>query len=309
MDTEERNKSVWNEPFFMFRKVNKCYSNAISFFTDRFWKIIKLALPILFLGAFGITVILYVLCYATFQISFASSLFFCFFAIIVILFTLSIVISFLYRCIDVNIESINLYSVGYKYIYNKIFFNRLLKAFIVVLVAFIIIALIGLGIYYINKVTTEDILTYEHVLVKTWILGISGSVLLMVVLLPLFMSLNTVMYNKKHIWFNLWNGYKLGWKKWGRVFALDFLITITISVLFLFVMAPAYVISLMQHSATLSRMQGDVVDIPFYFPWITALILFMSSMFLIILILMKFMPQAYLYASFVSEEKDEINNK
>ena len=308
MNTEERNKSVWNEPFFMFRKVNKCYSNAISFITDRFWKIIKLALPILFIGALGLTGILYVLCDASLQTSIIHSSLFLFFVCFDILFTLSLIISFLYRCIDVNIENINLYSVGYKYIYNKGYFIKLYKAFIVNLIVFVFVAIVGTVIFYINKIVADDRLAYEHTLLKTWIIGVLGYVILMIFLLPIYMSLNTVMFDNNLMVRSLWNGYKLGWRKWGRIFALDFLVSITIFVLFLFVMSPSYVISLMQHSATLSRMQGDAVNIPSYFPFITSFILFVSSMFLIMLVLIKFTPQAYLYASFVAEEKDDVNN-
>ncbi len=301
MENENTNNTVWNEPFFMFRKVSKCYANSISFLSDKFLKIIKLALPVILLSSLGMTAIFYVICDAGLEMALASTLGFISLSVLVAFLSLSLDIAFLYRCIDINIEGLNIYSVGYKYVYNKVFIQKFLKVSIVNAIAFLILGMLLLGFYYADSLIMPDAESpdaIEQILIKTWLLRLGFCIILVTLLLPLYVSLNKFMFEKNGGLSNLWYGYKLGWKKWGKIFALDLLVTITISILIAFTMAPAYVISLMQHSATLSRLQGDAVEIPTYFPYITAIILFISSAFMTILTMFKFLPQAYIYASF-----------
>jgi hypothetical protein len=134
----------------------------------------------------------------------------------------------------------------------------------------------------------------------------AGAVLLFVaVTVPLYMAISVMMLERNGIFTDLKRGYVLGWKKWGRVFALEMLVVILILIAALFVMAPAYVLSLMQHSATLSRMQGDAVDIPAYFSVITIGSLFISSLVMSVFMLCRYLPHAYLYATAKLEESDE----
>ena len=64
MDNPENNKSAWNEPFFKERTIGKCVSDGISLISNRFWKIIKLALPVIAFAAICITAVTFVFCNA-----------------------------------------------------------------------------------------------------------------------------------------------------------------------------------------------------------------------------------------------------
>ena len=70
-------------------------------------------------------------------------------------------------------------------------------------------------------------------------------------------------------------------------------------------MAPAYVISLLLHSATLSQVQGDVVNIPAYLTPLTIVILFVAAIILAVITIARTIPHAYLYASVKSDETEE----
>ena len=69
MDNSDNNKSAWNEPFFKERTIGKCVSDGISLISNRFWKIIKLALPVIAFAALCITVVTFVFCNAELEIS------------------------------------------------------------------------------------------------------------------------------------------------------------------------------------------------------------------------------------------------
>ena len=289
MDNQDNNKSAWNEPFYQTRSIGKCLSIGISFLSNRFLQIMKLALPVICILALFTTIVVYVRCDASLEYSIGQTLLFKVF-------------------VDVNIEGLNVYSVGYKYLYNKRFFNNVIIALIVsaifVIVAVCLYLLASLLIQWIgpneNASMVQGGFSITHIAVG------AGAVLLFVaVTVPLYMAISVMMLERNGIFTDLKRGYVLGWKKWGRVFALEMLVVILILIAALFVMAPAYVLSLMQHSATLSRMQGDAVDIPAYFSVITIGSLFISSLVMSVFMLCRYLPHAYLYATAKLEENDE----
>ncbi len=314
MDNINNNNSVWDESFFKIRKVNQCYSNAISFITEKFLKILKLALPVFLLSSVAITILMYVLCDAELQIKFVSSISFRLLAVFTLYITTSLIITFTYRCIDINIGSLNIYSVGYKFFYNGGFANKFLKALLINFTLFGLVIIILLATHLVTNLfltpsQTQTTVYSEQLFVKKWIIRIVMATIFIVLTIPWHMALNTVMFKNNNILNNIWKGYVMGWKKWGKIFALDLMTTITIIILILFLVSPAYVISLMQHSATLSRLQGDAVNIPDYFSYITIAILFITSFFLNILFTFKYLPQAYLYSSFIKEMQLEDKKK
>ena len=306
MDNEVNNKSVWNEPFFIYRKINKCYGTAVSFISDRFLKIIKLALPVVIISAIGITALLYMWCDAGIELSVTSYLWFYVLAIGVSIITVSLVMAVLYRIIDVNIEGLNVYSVGYRYVYNRVFVNKFARAICFNLIVLAIGTLLVAAIHFIDSLILTHIDPHdidEKSFIINWTIRIVAFIIIMVILIPMYIPLNKLMLHNKGFKQSFLNGYKMGWTKWGKIFSLEVLVVITITIIALFVLAPAYVIALMQHSATLSKIQGDAVDVPEYFTYITILILFIASVFIVILMLFKFLPQAYLYASVLTDEQ------
>lgn len=308
MDNQDNNKSAWNEPFYQTRSIGKCLSIGISFLSNRFLQIMKLALPVICILALFTTIVVYVRCDASLEYSIGQTLLFKVFATVAMTVAVAFVAAFVYRCVDVNIEGLNVYSVGYKYLYNKRFFNNVIIALIVsaifVIVAVCLYLLASLLIQWIgpneNASMVQGGFSITHIAVG------AGAVLLFVaVTVPLYMAISVMMLERNGIFTDLKRGYVLGWKKWGRVFALEMLVVILILIAALFVMAPAYVLSLMQHSATLSRMQGDAVDIPAYFSVITIGSLFISSLVMSVFMLCRYLPHAYLYAMAKLEENDE----
>jgi hypothetical protein len=311
MDNSDNNKSAWNEPFFKERTIGKCVSDGISLISNRFWKIIKLALPVIALAALCITAVTFVFCNAELEISVSENAVLYGLMICVLLIPIILLTAFAYRCVDVYKERLNIFSIGYKYIYNKEFGKKTLVAFIIFGIAaagLVCISLIESSL--INLFSADDAFPQQHYGISpvSLIVFTFFAILFVIFYVPLIMALNVMMINNSQIWSDFKKGYALGWKKWGRLFALDVMINVIIIVMAVFLLAPAYVISIMQHSATLSRLQGDAVDIPGYFSIITLLILFFSSVLCTIIFITKVLPHALFYANVVCEDKQDDNN-
>ena len=304
-------RSAWNEPFFKERNIGECVSDGISLLSNRFWKIMKLALPVIALAALCFTAVTFVFCNAELEMSVSESPFLYVFLIFVLLIPLALLTAFAYRCVDVYKERLNILSIGYKYIYNKEFGKKALVAFIIFGVAAAVMLCVSLiATPLINLFSADEPFPQQHYGISpvSLIVFTLFAILLIIFYVPLIMAMNVMMINNHGIWSDFKKGYTLGWKKWGRLFALDVMINVIIIVMAVFLLAPAYVISIMQHSATLSRLQGDAVDIPAYFSAVTLLILFLSSLLCTVIFITKVLPHALFYANVVCEDKQDDNN-
>ena len=302
----DNNNSAWNQQFFLYRGVGKCLSIGISFLTNRFWKIMRLALPVVAAAALVITPILYALCDAGIENDIEGNVIFKIGAAFLIILAAAAIQAFTFRCINVNIEGLNIYSIGYKYIYNKIFWNNFLKTTVTNAV-FAIIAL-GMGeatqlaIGLLGDEQQGQVAQWNPTSIPIWI---AIAIIIYLITAPIYMTISVLCLENKGFGKDFIRGYKLGWKKIARVAELEFLILILVSILSIFIMAPAYVISLLLHSATLSQVQGDVVNIPAYLTPLTIVILFVAAIILAVITIARTIPHAYLYASVKSDETEE----
>ncbi len=304
-------KSAWNEPFFKERTIGKCVSDGISLISNRFWKIIKLALPVIAFAALCITVVTFVFCNAEMEMSVSENSLLYGLLMFMLLVPLALLTAFAYRCVDVYKERLNIFSVGYKYIYNKVFGRKTLVALVIFGIAALVILCFSLIMPpLVNLFVPDETLPQQHYGISpaSLIVFTFFAVIFIIFYVPLIMAMNVMMINNHGLWSDFKKGYALGWKKWGRLFALDVMINVIVFVMAVFLLAPAYVISIMQHSATLSRLQGDAVDIPAYFSAITLLILFLSSLLCTVIFITKVLPHALFYANVVCEDKQEDNN-
>ena len=212
MDNQDNNKSAWNEPFYQTRSIGKCLSIGISFLSNRFLQIMKLALPVICILALFTTIVVYVRCDASLEYSIGQTLLFKVFATVAMTVAVAFVAAFVYRCVDVNIEGLNVYSVGYKYLYNKRFFNNVIIALIVsaifVIVAVCLYLLASLLIQWIgpneNASMVQGGFSITHIAVG------AGAVLLFVaVTVPLYMAISVMMLERNGIFTDLKRGYVL----------------------------------------------------------------------------------------------------
>lgn len=307
MDNKDNNKSAWTEPFYKERNIGKCLSLGVSLISNRFFKIFRLASPVIAFAAVVFTFVTFTFCNAEYEYDFADSALFRAFAAVIILIAVAALAAFAYRCVDVNIEGLNIFSIGFKYTYNKEFWRKTIVAMIIgvltLIVALAFITLAQVTVNFFSVTPGQNGISILAVIIYGLAVGMAT-----VLTIPLYMSLNRMMIDKKNLYNDFKQGYILGWKKWGRIFALDLLINLIMAVMAVFILSPAYVTSLMMHSATLSKLQGDAVDIPAYFNLITICVIFFSSVIWSIFIIARYLPHAYFYANVVTEDKEFDNN-
>lgn len=312
MDNKDNNKSAWNEPFYKERNIGKCLSVGVSLISNRFIKVVKLAAPAIAVSAIIFTVVTLAFCNAGFEYEVADSVIFKVFATLMGLAAVSLLAAFAFRCVDVNIEGLNIYSVGLKYTYNKEFWRKTLVAFIIGAVALAVMtAILLMANLILNFFDDQQAVEQTRNGISIAAIIVFGIALVIAVLLitPLYMAMTTMMIRNNNLYKDFKDGYMLGWKKWGRIFALDVFINLIVAVMAVFLLSPAYVTSLMMHSATLSRMQGDAVNIPSYFTAITVCVLALSSVIFSIIVITRFLPHAYFYANVMAEDNDNNENK
>lgn len=307
----DNNKSAWNEPFYKERNIGKCLSVGVSLISNRFIKIFKLALPVIAVSAIAFTLITLAFCNAGFEYEVAEDVIFKILATMMGLAAVSLLAAFAFRCVDVNIEGLNIYSIGLKYTYNKEFWRKTLAAFCVGVIAVAVMtAILMMANLIVNFFDDEQAIeqTRNGIAITSVIVYAVAAVIAILIIIPLYLALTCMMIRKNNLYKDFKDGYMLGWKKWGRVFALDVFINVIMAVMAVFLLSPAYVTSLMMHSATLSRMQGDAVNIPSYFTAVTVCVLALSSVISAIIIITRFLPHAYFYANVMAEDKDNDNN-
>ena len=307
-ENPELNQPDWNEPFYKVRTNGKCLSVGISFIANRFLKILRLALPVIIFSSLCLTILTSFLCSAEYEMFLTDSFVGRCIAFIVLLFVTSSLTAFAYRCVDVSIEELNLYSIGNKYIYNHLFLKYFTSSLIInsvfILLAFLLLSLPKLMTQLMEK---SDILMGEAPDAGVFLLvcKVAAVILLILITIPFPMVFNKMIFERNGVLHDMKSGYLYGWKKWGRIFALVLMVGSLVALLAVMLMAPAYVISLMQHAASESRLQGDSVSLPAYVPYLTMLITFISSFIISIIVITANLPFAYLYAATTTAEADK----
>ena len=108
---------------------------------------------------------------------------------------------------------------------------------------------------------------------------------------------------------NFWTGFKRGWKAWGKVFSLELLTQLLITVLAVLLMMPAMVFGVIQANISASLAAGDSVNLPGWFGCIQGVILLVSSILFTIVSWLEILPGAYLYASLKVDADEEASQK
>ncbi len=308
MDNPEINQPTWNEPFFKERTNGKCLSVSISFIANRFLKIIQLALPVLLVTSTLLSLLMFLFCNPEKETMCGSSLYLKIVVAVILSLVFALLVAFTYRCVDISIEEFDIYSIKYKYLYNSFFKKYVLESFLVFLLFSIFTTVCFLLPDCCNNIIDHlrenGHLDSDNGIVPLLMYGIP-LIIFILIIIPLPMVLNVVLIEKNTFFHDIKKGYLYGWKKWGRIFALVLMVGSIAALICLIVLAPAYVIFLMQHAESLSKMQGDTVNMPSFMPIVNVAIMFISSFVISIISIAVILPFAFLYAATKTAESNE----
>lgn len=291
MATEKENQK--EQSFYSYRSVAKCLSAGISFLTDHFWHLVKLSLPV----AIPLCLVLAASIYVSSDVSLLANPVNLLMTEGVLTFLLVLLtaafVGFVFNMVRMKSEELDLRTVRLKDAYKKPFFKLTVNAF-VVSVIFMVVAF-GFGWLMMKSMMRE-----AHDMSEV-VENVVGAIIVLLIMIAVFVPtgfcLPNVELGEGSLMKKFWKGYKLGWKKWAKLFALTLVVGIIVGVVSILLMSPAIVISLMQRNASLSLLEGDAVHLPSLFPLWEVMVLLISTFLMTILSWIQYLPLAYLYAS------------
>jgi len=291
MATEKENQK--EQSFYSYRSVAKCLSAGISFLTDHFWHLVKLSLPV----AIPLCLVLAASIYVSSDVSLLANPVNLLMTEGVLTFLLVLLtaafVGFVFNLIRMKSEELDLRTVRLKDAYKKPFFKLTVNAFVVSMI-FMVVAF-GFGWLMMKSMMRE-----AHDMSEV-VENVVGAIIVLLIMIAVFVPtgfcLPNVELGEGSLMKKFWKGYKLGWKKWAKLFALTLVVGIIVGVVSILLMSPAIVISLMQRNASLSLLEGDAVHLPSLFPLWEVVVLLISTFLMTILSWIQYLPLAYLYAS------------
>ena len=292
-------------PFYSYRNVSKCLSAGISFLTDNFLHLIKLSLPITIPFTLVFAASIYLSSDATLFAD-PMNLWMSEGVLSFLLLLLSAAfVGFIYNMVRMKSEDIDLKTVEMKDSYKQPFFKLTVNALIVSLIFIVVTG----GFCYLMM---KSMLREAHGMAEVGE-NIAITSLLFLIMIAVFIPsgfcLPNVELGEGTLMSKFWKGYKVGWKKWGKLFALSLLVSIIVGIISLLLMSPAIVITLLQRNASLSLLEGDAVNLPSLFPLWAVLILIISAFLLTIVTWIQHLPLAYLYAAAKEDMEQEEKSK
>ncbi len=296
------------EPFYIYRGVGKCVSKAVSLLTDRFLTFMKYTLPITLPLAILMAVVTYLCCDAYAMVKVMGTLPIDTMLWIVGIGTLTMTGFIVYmgmigRMLKLRSQGVMFDQVKMSALYKSIAQPTMWSLLWCVGYVLIVAAVCGM-IYLGMMIDTEEYIELELAKYALYAFAVLAFVLIGMMYM---LVLPAVVLSEAKGTRRIGEGLRLGWKKFGKAFAMYLLLFVIAGLLLIILTMPAIVIGLAQSSATLGVLVGDTVDIPDSFPVMSVLMLFVSSFLAVLSVWLIYVPYYYLYASAKVDVEQEDN--
>ena len=283
-----------NGSLFIYRGVQKCLSEGISFLTDHFLRFVRLTLPVSIPFALVMAGLIYLACDVTMVTDGALLM-----GIVIALSALSTIltavyIALIFRMLQLQDEGYDMNRLTMRRLYTKVLWPMSFKAIAVYILVTLLLAAFCAAYTYVWQVPTNDV----TITMATKVVGVVViSLIAIAVLTPTVLCTPGALLGQEGFVRNVWTAYKWGWHRWGKVFSLYLLVELIVGIVSTLLFAPAIVVGLMQRNATMSLMQGDAVDLPNSFGIWVAIVFVVSAFIYTLLLWLQQVPMAYQYAS------------
>ncbi len=298
---EQKEASV--EPFYHYRGVSKCLSAGISFITDHIWRLLWLTLPITLPLALACGALLWVKSDESFFLysSAGTTWTIALSAIVVLL--MAAFLAAVYQLLAVRSREEEWWRLKWRHIYGFDWLKRIVPTLVVqVLQAAVLLGFVWVALQIAGLETEQDDLGLSVAKIVGYIVLAMAA---LAVLVPSSLCLPSAQLGTGSLFPLIWQGYRMGWRKWGKVFGLAVLTRIIVYVLMILISSPAILAYFVRKEAMTSLLQGDAVTLPSSFTvWAFLLFAFVTFLYSIIQ-LVSITSEAYLYASVKSDEKED----
>jgi len=294
-------EQVQSKPTFTFychRNIAKCLSDGIGILTSHFWQNCRLFWPVALAFALCISLLELIAVYLRFTLSLAMFLMALGASAVLVLLAFSACQGTIYRLLQLRINGLSPKGLRLRDVYDAEFRRLFLRAFLSNALIMGVSAIAVIGAWKVQGFLNEG----DESALTTWILlGSMGAFLFIALWVPTEQCLPVVEMRKGSFLRNFWEGYCRGWRKWLKVFSLFFIVEIAIALMLSLLASPAVVASLVLNNAAQSRLAGDPVTLPAAFPAWAFLLFLVAGLMATILLWLRTLPQAFLFASIQSE--------
>ena len=280
------------KPFFIYRKVVKCISDGISFYTDNFLEFTLISLPFVVILSLASTFIP--------QFNFISEdiradllnfiLQISIFGLLTLLFaSLLICVTFEY----LNQRYINnLGKIKFISVYRNI--NACLPKVLLYVFATLLLSTIFASIFILILGIETERFAFEIIKMMALCLFALLSIFVSVCYTMVFPS---VMLEEKKFLPNFLNGFKTGIFVFPKLLSASVFVVMVTSIISILLFSPIYVMTMVNTSANISILNGDTVNLPDGFSLSLAITYFVVSLIYYYIHIALQMPFVYLYVS------------
>ena len=165
---------------------------------------------------------------------------------------------------------------------------KLLKLMVVYLALVVLIGIImgiiatGLLYYFKPEDTTQGLMN-GAVILKVMAICLLVMVVIMLVIIPIYYAFIQYMIEDGKLRSNFFPAMKVGFKHWGFLFIVLFVLCLILSIFISVMMMPVFILTISQVSSMKSMAMGDPSGLPSYFSWlyfITFAVVYFITMFL-----------------------------
>ena len=182
-------------------------------------------------------------------------------------------------------------------------FVRTLKAWINILVIYLVVAVLVAGVAYLA-------FAYLQLYTALGLTAFTG-LLAFCFLLPLaYTNTRYVLTDGVGYWRNLSERYGIGLRRWGFIFLVVFVTTLFITVFSLLTSLPSLILSIANQQATMGYVSGDPLGMPSYIGWLAAVVFLLIGFIQAYVMLSFLFPVYYMYGAIDAHETEskEFNN-
>lgn len=297
---KEQQKKASTAPFYHYRGVSKCLSAGISFLTDHFLRLLWLILPVTLPLAGVLGALLFVQSDESLFLYSSKGMVWSIVLTVAVFIMFAALLSTLYQLLVVYSREEEWWRLKWRHVYSLDWLKRLGKTLMVIVLQTIVIGFFVWVYVQIDKLPVgENELNISIAKVVGYVVL---TVLLLAVMVPSSLCLPAAQLSDVGLFPSVWRGYRMGWRKWNKVFGLDVLTYIIVNVIAALLMSPALIAFFVRKEAVTSLLQGDAVALPSSFSFWAVLLFVVTSFLLCLVQLVGYTPQAYLYASLKSDE-------
>ena len=174
-------------------------------------------------------------------------------------------------------------------------FVRTLKAWINIVVIYLVVACLVAGIAYLAA-------AYLSLYTAIGLIAFTGLVAFGFLLPLAYTNTRYVLTDGIGYWRNLSERYGIGLRRWGFIFLVVFVTLLFISVFSLLTSLPSLILSIANQQATMGFISGDPLGMPSYIGWLAAVVFLLIGFIQAYVMLSFLFPIYYMYGAIDAHE-------